>query len=388
MFRLFRRKKKEKVDEKKDSPEITTSIVEESPLIAEDSDVIEKPIYEIKEQAFEEKFAKLIQITPEASFDDIEPSPSTNEILPFIRNVLNQNYSYHSFISPQIITTDSDSQALKPEDEYIPYEQKIQPVSLEERIEGALFSIGRPIHTSELIDNFEEDSPTIKRALRKVSRKRRKSSAIVIEEISKERWVMQLNPIYHEFFQSIRPDLFLLPSERRVLTEIAYRQPISLGLLKKLITGIGPIQINEICQKLESNGFIVSEKKARSIIFTSTPKFAKSFGFDAESRRLKLQMLWRLKRLMGEYDVEEEPEEEEFDEEQIKDPIVTSDILEEETTEEESQDVSETIENIENISEDIKEQQDSDIHELVPSTSRDDDPDEFHTIIKEIGEEE
>lgn len=386
MFRLFRRKKKKSVEKKEDPSEITPSQAEISPIESEDSEVPDKPLYEIKEQAFEEKFAKLIHLTPEESLDESKSLEPVSEILPFIQNVLNQNSSFSSFISPQIITSDSSeapSQELT--EEYIPHRKELQPISLEERIEGALFSIGRPIHTRELIENFEEDSPTIKRALRKTSRKRRKSSAIVIEEISKERWVMQLNPIYHEFFQSISPELFLLPSERRVLTEIAYRQPISLGLLKKLITGIGPIKINEICKKLESSGFVESEKKARSLIFTSTPKFAKSFGFDDESRRLKLQMLWRLKRLMGEYDVEEEPDEEEVAEEQPEVSSVESGDLIKEQSEEE---LLKAPESSQIVSEDPVEQQDQEIHEIAPSLGRDEGSDDVQVMIKEIGEEE
>jgi chromosome segregation and condensation protein ScpB len=386
MFRLFRRKKKKGVEKKEDPSEITPSHAEISPIVSEDSEVPDKPLYEIKEQAFEEKFAKLIHLTPEESLDEEKLIEPVSEILPFIQNVLNQNSSFSSFISPQIITSDS-SKAPSQEvtEEYISHRKELQPISLEERIEGALFSIGRPIHTRELIENFEEDSPTIKRALRKTSRKRRKSSAIVIEEISKERWVMQLNPIYHEFFQSISPELFLLPSERRVLTEIAYRQPISLGLLKKLITGIGPIQINEICKKLESNGFVQSEKKARSLIFTSTPKFAKSFGFDDESRRLKLQMLWRLKRLMGDYDMEEEPDEEEISEEQPEVSSVESvDLIEEQSEEE----LIKAPESVHIVSEDTVEQQDQEIHEIAPSLGKDEGSDEVQVMIKEIGEEE
>jgi hypothetical protein len=77
-----------------------------------------------------------------------------------------------------------------------------------------------------------------------------------------------------------------------------------------MVLGIGPIKVTEICQKLEDNGFVLSEKRSRSLIYTSTPKFAKAFGFDNESRRLKLQMLWRLKRLMGDFEAEEPKDEE------------------------------------------------------------------------------
>jgi chromosome segregation and condensation protein ScpB len=183
-----------------------------------------------------------------------------------------------------------------------------------------MFSIGRPIHTSELIDNLQEESPLLKRTLRRLSKTRKRSAPIILQEISKDRWVLQLNPIYHEFFYSLIPEKFMTQEERRILTEIAYRQPISLAMIKKIVKGIGPIKITEICRYLEKTGYVVSEKKARSLVYTSTPKFANDFGFDDESRRLKLQMLWRLKRLMGDYETEEEEAEEikEIEEEQIQ----------------------------------------------------------------------
>jgi chromosome segregation and condensation protein ScpB len=386
MFRLFRRRKKEDVEKKKDPPDITPSKSEESPVSTEDLDTSTKSLFEIKEQTFEEKFAKLVHISPELSIDESESPEAVNEILPFIQHILDQNSTYSSFISPEIISSGSETLIQEIPEDFPSLRKEIQPASLAERIEGALFSVGRPIHTSELIENFEEDSPTVKRMLRKVSRKRRKSSAIVIEEISKERWVMQLNPVYHEFFQSIKPELFLQPAERRVLTEIAYRQPISLGLLKKLITGIGPIKINEICQKLESNGFVISEQKARSKIYTSTPKFAKSFGFDAESRRLKLQMLWRLKRLMGEYEDDEEPEEELDDKE-------AEALVEDDESVERVEGIQEEIENGESEKEKMVLEatslpENSDTQPITPIIDGNDDPTDTSDRIWEIGEEE
>ncbi|MFX0208686.1 MAG: SMC-Scp complex subunit ScpB, partial [Candidatus Hodarchaeota archaeon] len=177
-----------------------------------------------------------------------------------------------------------------------------------ERIEGALFSIGRPIHVSELIENFEEESPIIKRSLRKLQRRRKRTSPIIVDEISKDRWVLHLNPIYSEFFSPLYPESFMGLDERRILTEICYRQPISLAMVKKMVPGISPVKVTELCKRLEARGYITGEKRARSLVYTSNPKFAYDFGFDDESRRLKLQMLWRLKRLMGDYEPEEEEE--------------------------------------------------------------------------------
>ncbi len=314
MFRLFRRRKKEDTKEPVEEKVPTETVVEEKSVIPEvpsiEEKVEEEQVFETKETPFEDKFAQLTHILPETLLEE-EPTTPEQKILPFIQNVIEQGSSFADFMSPQIISKESEGELKLREEEYVITRKELPPASLEERIDGALFSVGRPIHADELIESFEEDSPTVKRAIRKLSRKRQRTSAIVVEEISKDRWVMQLNPIFHEFFQPLLPDQFLLPDERRVLTEIAYRQPISLALVKKMVVGMGPLKINEICKKLEEQSFIVSEQRARSLIFTTTPKFASSFGFDNESRRLKLQMLWRLKRLMGDFEAEEEEEGEE-----------------------------------------------------------------------------
>ena len=311
MFRLFRRKKKEtpkkKIEEKEDRR--GSSEIKPSESISEETNESMDPIYDVKETPFEEKFGQIAKILPESLLDEEDLLKNQQTMLPIVESVVDQNDSIFSFISPQIIRRPSTTPSSVSDNIHL-LQKDLTPVSLEERIEGALFSVGRPIHISEIIDNFDEDSPTIKRATRRLSRKKKRNSALIIQEISKDRWVMQLNPIFHEFFQSLAPDLFLSTSERRVLTEIAYRQPISLALVKKMVTGIGPIKITEICHKLEDSGFVLSEKRSRSLIYTSTPKFARAFGFDNESRRLKLQMLWRLKRLMGDFE-EEEPEESE-----------------------------------------------------------------------------
>ncbi len=333
MFRLFRRKKKETSDKKIKEKEIkeVSSETEPSNIISEETEESSEPIFEIKETPFEEKFGQYAKILPESLLEAGKTELDQPSMLPFIETLVDQNESIFSFISPQIITRYSGTSSSV--SEIFPLLKKdLPPVSLEERIEGALFAIGRPIHISEIIDNFEEDSPTIKRAIRRLSRKKKRGSALIIHEISKDRWVLHLNPIFHEFFQALEPDLFLSTSERRVLTEISYRQPISLALVKKMVTGIGPIKVTEICQKLEDNGFVVSEKRARSLIYTSTPKFARAFGFDNESRRLKLQMLWRLKRLMGDFEAEEpeELDDESFEEQldEKEEGIVQEDSIE------------------------------------------------------------
>ena len=340
MFRLFRRRGKEKSDvkEKEEKP-IDEPI--SPPVASQDNETLESEpetseLVEVTpEIPFEEKFEGIIKLPPEYLIEEKKSPLGLLSPPLYIESIIyNDIDSYLDFISPELFMELSKEQ----EAEYTLVPKKVlPPITLEEKIEGALFSIGRPIHADELIEFLQEESPIVKRAIRKASRQRKKSSPIVIEEISKDRWVLQLNPLYHEFFELQVPKLFLGEDIRRILTEIAYRQPISLGLVKKIVKGIGPLRINEICKELEEREYIIGESRARSIVYTTTPKFAHDFGFDNESRRLKLQMLWRLRRLMGDWDTEEEEEEEEEEQE-------ATTAVEEEEEEESEGDVPDEIE--------------------------------------------
>ncbi|UCE13217.1 MAG: SMC-Scp complex subunit ScpB [Candidatus Heimdallarchaeota archaeon] len=313
MFRLFRRRKKDKkiekvIEEKSDTVEPELSPISETSAISPEESQVDTIIDSPAEIPFEERFAgipKVITDTISEDFDVIEP---IQDFVPFAQTIVENEVTINSFISPELFIESVDSKPGSYDSSVVSPLAELPPISLDERIEGALFSVGRPIHAIELIEGLQEESPLVKRTLRKLSRRRKKSSPIVIEEISKDRWVLQLNPIYHEFFDSLTPSKFMSVEERRILTEIAYRQPISLGMLKKIIRKIGPVKITEVCKQLEENGYVTSEKRARSLVYSTLPKFAQDFGFDDESRRLKLQMLWRLKRLSGFDDGSEEEE--------------------------------------------------------------------------------
>lgn len=339
MFRLFRRKKKEKKQEKTVEERAVTEEIrisedlETSPegdqLTSEESPSPLLKEYSVPETPFEEKFAGIPQIVSEAITNELEPPKLKVDILPFARAAMESEVSIYGFISPELLkqpSIESDQHSSDTAEVVLP-RVEYPPVTLQERIEGALFSIGRPIHVSELIENFEEESRNIKRSLRKLQRRRKRTSPIIIDEISKDRWVLHLNPIYSELFSPLYPDSFMEEDERRIVTEICYRQPISLALVKKMVPKIGPVRVTEVCKRLEARGYITGEKKARSYVYTSTPKFAHDFGFDDESRRLKLQMLWRLKRLMGDYEPEEEEEEEE-EEKEVEAVVVEEEIAE------------------------------------------------------------
>lgn len=392
MFRLFRRRKKDKIKEitqkEKADPKIAdvprTSETTEEILKNSQTQLLED--FSSSETPFEEKFSAISELITEPfpkETDIIEPPL---EFLPFTKAIIETEVSIDSFVSPELF----QPKYVNSEDDIINgiFPAELPPITLEERIEGALFSIGRPIHSSELIESLQEESPLVKRTIRKLSRKRKRKSPIVIAEISKDRWVLQLNPIFHEFFQSLVPQKFMTYEERRIVTEIAYRQPISLAMIKKIVRKIGPIKITEICRNLEARGYIASEKRARSIVYTSTPKFAHDFGFDDESRRLKLQMLWRLKRLMGDYEVEEEDVEEELTEMEEKTKEEKSEV--EQASEDETQIKSETEvdEGVKEVQNEIIEKEETQNDEGLEGEQAPENEAEVKKEVEEVEEEE
>ncbi|MFW9778679.1 MAG: SMC-Scp complex subunit ScpB [Candidatus Heimdallarchaeota archaeon] len=308
--------------------------------------------YAVEETPFEEHFDLLSKTAPTEIIEEIEPETALPkpeiirplDLYPYVEKILDIEASVGGFVSPEMFIFKKEEIVLEGEvqEEARPLVPsfRLPPITLEEKIEGAMFAVGRPVHVSELIENLQIESPVVKRTLRKLQRGRKRTSPIVIDEISKDRWVMQLNPMYYELFSPQMPDRFMENDERKVITEIAYRQPISLAMVKKMVQGIGPVKVTEICNRLEYRGFITSEKRARSLVFTTTPSFAKAFGFDDESRRLKLQMLWRLKRLMGDYDAEEE-------EEEVTEEVEKEEVDEEVQEKEEEEEEEEAIEEVE-----------------------------------------
>lgn len=312
MFRLFRRRRKKKEPEKEESKESSEEVDESSIILGEEVPSEPEKIYESGLSEADSNLKAFID-----SFTTFTEEQEDN--LTLSMKIADDQDHIFGFISPEMF--------IHPEDEIKPHQlasiEELKPVTLRELVEGALFSIGRPIHSDEVIDHLKEDSATVKRTIRFLSKQRKKNDPIVITEISKDRWVMELNPIYEEFFLMIpeSKNKYLKLNERRVLTEIAYRQPISVALLKKIIKGIGPVGITDAIRKFEKMEYIKVEKKVRSLIYTTTPKFSAEFGLSEESRSLKLQLLWRLKRLAG---VRVISEEEEIPEE-IEEPVETED---------------------------------------------------------------
>ncbi len=170
----------------------------------------------------------------------------------------------------------------------------------EELVEAVLFAAGRPLRLEEIVEATELNSTEIKRAITQLKKKLANNSAFYIKEISNELWVLQLKDKFRPIAAFLRDEQSMLSEdELLVLTHIAYRQPISQAVLAKILSyKIDPARVRQLVSNLYLKEYVTMEKKARSVILRTTEKFCREFGFDTDQRRMKIQLIWRLKRRM------------------------------------------------------------------------------------------
>jgi segregation and condensation protein B len=166
-------------------------------------------------------------------------------------------------------------------------------------IEAALFIAGKPIGEMELARSFNTNRITVRWALRRLKRDlTTQNSALEVLHLTKDRWVLQLceefsKGLYDYIDQFIPKEEMLTREEVNVLTEIAYRQPLTSAVLVKILGN--PATYDHI-KHLEEKGFISVEPQERTNLLRTTKKFADIYGFDPELRNLKIQLVWRLKK--------------------------------------------------------------------------------------------
>lgn len=166
-------------------------------------------------------------------------------------------------------------------------------------VEAALFLAGRPISELELAEHLGSDRLTVRWALRRVKRNlQEQNSALEVLNPTKDRWVLQLCEEFsrglYDYIEEFIPREAMLSSEEIVvLTEIAYRQPLTSALLAKIS---GRPTIYDNIKSLHEKGFITMEKHERTNLLRTSKKFADIYGFDTAMRNLKIQLVWRLKK--------------------------------------------------------------------------------------------
>ncbi|MHA2296748.1 MAG: SMC-Scp complex subunit ScpB [Candidatus Hodarchaeales archaeon] len=182
-------------------------------------------------------------------------------------------------------------------------EEKIDPEEFQEMLEGAFFAAGRPLSLDKLVEIFDPLPPSeIKRYIQAITMKLTETkSAMRLEEISKDTYVLCLINEFEElvkpFIGKTKKGLFSDPLVLEVITNIAYRQPISLAMLTKIISDrVNSQDVKKIVSTLVKEDYVIAIEKGRSTQLRVTTKFLDAFGFNYDSRKMKLQLLWRLKR--------------------------------------------------------------------------------------------
>lgn len=170
-------------------------------------------------------------------------------------------------------------------------------------IEAILFEVGRPLKEPELVDilyeKYKADKNRIRWGLRKVMRAlEAQNSAIQLVNPTKDFWSLQLHQnLNQKFIEKIEKFIpveeFLSQKEITYITEIAYRQPVSTTEILRILGVDGYTYI----RSLEEKGLISITKEGQSNVLRTTDKFAELFSFDSELRNLKIQLVWRLKKL-------------------------------------------------------------------------------------------
>ncbi|MHA1385615.1 MAG: SMC-Scp complex subunit ScpB [Candidatus Helarchaeota archaeon] len=269
----------------------------ESKDIDEDDEEIDELLNELEEEVEEEELK-----------ETVPKKDISSENVPIIAEI-EQGKNVEQILSTETgvdVGVAEDLTADKEIDEI----EKTQDHSVKEKfkdlpgyIEAILFEIGKPLKESELVDllyeKFKADRIRIRWGLRKVMRAlEAQNSSIQLINPTKDFWSFQLRRDLKDDFLSkiekfIPEEEFISKRETQYLTEIAYRQPVTTTEILKILGADG----YDYIRSLEAKDLISITKEGQSNVLRTTTKFAQLFGFDPELRSLKIQLVWRLKKL-------------------------------------------------------------------------------------------
>ncbi|MEM3593316.1 MAG: SMC-Scp complex subunit ScpB [Candidatus Jordarchaeaceae archaeon] len=158
-------------------------------------------------------------------------------------------------------------------------------------IEAALYAAGRPLSIEQIaeivkIDNLDYVDELVRQLVREYEER---NSALEIVALPGSRYVLQLKPSYSNKISSIAPRGLLTLGELKTLAYIALKQPIEQAKVAKMR---GSHSYKHI-KRLEELGFLKFEQTGRT---KTTEMFADYFGFEHETRRLKQQLRWRIRK--------------------------------------------------------------------------------------------
>ena len=156
------------------------------------------------------------------------------------------------------------------------------------RIEAALYSSGRALDADQLAGAAGITSKKRATEVAKAIAVSLKSalSAVEIVEYPGPRFAMQLKAEYTSVARRFATKPLLSKAALRTLSFIAYFQPISSTDLAARRSSA----IYEHVKDLEEVGFLVSVRKGRSKLYSTTPEFAEYFGLSTDVPSMKRQL--------------------------------------------------------------------------------------------------
>lgn len=180
-------------------------------------------------------------------------------------------------------------------------------------LEALFYVAGRPLSITSVANEFGWEPKEVREMTRELAKKLKKIKAeLQLLEAQRDRWVLQL-PVanYPPEFTSIIDNLLLdYPKKnihdeniRKVLTHIAFYQPVSKAKLWKTISQDNPKDtetwlniptLEEILSLLIQEGFV--RLSGSPLQYKTTRAFADEFGFDSVRQKMKQQLVRRLEK--------------------------------------------------------------------------------------------
>ncbi len=163
-------------------------------------------------------------------------------------------------------------------------------------VEAILFTSPEPISVAKIARTAGAGIKEVREALKELQKEYvgRETSLEVIE--IGEKYSMRVKPEYHEYVEKFR-ELDMERGVLRTLAVIAVKQPIRLSTLAKIRGN----RCYEHVKKLESLGFIKTEKVGKTRVITTTKKFAEYFGLKAVSPESVKELLSRAGESLEKY---------------------------------------------------------------------------------------
>ncbi len=162
-------------------------------------------------------------------------------------------------------------------------------------LEAALYVSGRPMTIEELASLIGKAHSQTKKLLDNLAFEyKKRGGALEIQELPRERYVLQLIPELTPRVAKFIPGGLLSYATLQTLVFIALKQPI---LQSDLVAQRGTHCYEHVHELLEKK-FIEATPEGRSKMLRTTPLFADYFGLDHDIVKLKAQLKHKMKKML------------------------------------------------------------------------------------------